>query len=306
VEAAQCWNEANALAASQMPTDYRRYDPVRHERFVGGLIETFSAELFARLAEGGARTARPVFVVGLPRSGTTLIEQLLASHSQVHGAGELRVVRRLFERLPRQLHRAAPPLACVSELDSSQTVELAAAYLRRLEEIDDARSARIVDKMPDNYLYLGFLALLFPQATFIHCRRDVRDVAVSCWSTDFRSIRWASDPQFIAARFAQHRRLMDHWRSVLPVPLYEIDYEEVVADSRTAGQRLFDWCGLPWEEQCLEFYRTKRPVRTASVRQVRQPIYSSSVGRWQRYRQTLGGLLASLEEDKPFESQSGG
>ena len=134
--------------------------------------------------------------------------------------------------------------------------------------------------MPDNYMYLGLMSVVFPRATFIHCRRDLRDIAVSCWMTDFRSIRWANDPEHIASRFQQYRRMMDHWGSVLPAPIHDVDYEETVDDLESVARRLIAACGLEWDPACLEFHRNERPIRTASVTQVRQPIYTKSVARW--------------------------
>jgi hypothetical protein len=148
--------------------------------------------------------------------------------------------------------------------------------------------------MPDNYMFVGLLATMFPRAVFIHCRRDLRDVAVSCWLTDFRSIRWANDPEHIATRSRSYDRLMNHWRAVLPVPVHEVNYEETVADSEPAARRLVAACGLDCEPACLEFYRTECPVRTASVTQVRQPIYQRSVGRWKHYGPPLTDLFAAL------------
>jgi hypothetical protein len=148
--------------------------------------------------------------------------------------------------------------------------------------------------MPGNYLYLGLLAALFPRAKFIHCRRDLRDVAVSCWMTQFRQIRWASDREHIAARFQDYLRLMEHWRRVLPVPVLEVVYEETVADLEGAARRLVAWCGLDWEPACLSFHEAKRPVRTASVAQVRQPIYRRSLARWKNYEGALASLFARL------------
>jgi hypothetical protein len=149
--------------------------------------------------------------------------------------------------------------------------------------------------MPDNYLYLGLLASLFPRAKLIHCRRDLCDVAVSCWMTHFKDIRWSSDPQQMASRFHEYRRLMEHWRKVLPAPLLEVDYEETVADLEGTARKLVAFCGLAWEPGCLEFHRAKRPVRTASAVQVRQPVFSTSVGRWKHYQQALAPLFARLE-----------
>ena len=166
--------------------------------------------------------------------------------------------------------------------------------MERLRELAPA-ALRIVDKMPENYLLLGLLATLFPRAKFIHCRRDLRDVAVSCWMTNFREVRWASDQQHIALRFHEYQRVMEHWRKVLPAPLLEVDYEETVADLEGVARKLVAWCGLDWEPQCLEFHRSKRPVSTASAVQVRQPIFRTSAGRWKHYEQALRSLFTQLE-----------
>ena len=138
------------------------------------------------------------------------------------------------------------------------------------------------------------LAALFPQAKFIHCRRDLRDIAVSCWMTNFSSIRWANDLGHMTTRFEEYRRLMDHWRRVLPVSVLEVDYEETVTDLEGVARRLVEWCGLEWEAACLAFHEGQRPVRTASVSQVRQPIYTRSVARWKHYEQALGPLFDRL------------
>lgn len=163
---------------------------------------------------------------------------------------------------------------------------------------------RIVDKMPDNYMYIGLLAIIFPKAVFIHSRAYLRDIAVSCWMTDFRSIRWANDQSHIARRFQQYHRLMNHWKEVLPVPVHEVNYEETVADLESVARRLIEACGLPWEPACLEFHRTERPVRTASVMQVRQPVYKRSVARWRHYETELQELFAQLPQEKGDFSRS--
>jgi sulfotransferase family protein len=239
-------------------------------------------------------TKRPVFIFGLPRSGTTLVEQVLASHPRIHGAGELRLARQTLEAIPETLGRPGAPLDCAAHLDADALRRLAGRRLDALRALDGGRAERVVDKMPDNYLYLGLLAALFPDAVFIHCRRDLRDIAVSCWMTDFRSIRWANDPGHIAHRFRQYRRLMEHWRAVLPVAVHEADYEETVADLEGAARRLLAACGQEWDPACLEFHRTNRPVRTASVAQVRQPVYKQSFARWKNYEHELADLFAAL------------
>src|SRR5262249_11316529 len=184
-------------------------------------------------------------------------------------------------------------LEALARLDRPTARRIAEQHLERLHELNADRR-RVADKMPDNYLYLGLLAALFPQARFIHCRRDLRDIAVSCWMTNFSHIRWANDPGHIAARFEEYRRIMDRWRRVLPVHVLEVDYEETVAGLEGVARRLVGWCGLEWEPGCLAFHEGKRPVRTASVTQVRQPIYTRSVARWKHYEKALQSLFAAL------------
>ncbi len=293
-KAAACAREANELALANLRDRGLVHDPAEHERLVSGLITAFGPELFTRLAGTGLDTRRPVFIVGLPRSGTSLVEQVLSSHSQFHGCGELPFARHDFEAIPELLGRGVAPLACIAELTPEVVDRLAGWHLERLRQRDAGQAARIGDKMPENYLHLGLIALLFPRAVIIHCRRDRRDVAVSCWMTGFKSVRWSNDVEQIAARINEHDRLMRHWHKVLPVPIQEIDYEDAIDDFEAAARRLVAACELEWEPACLEFHRSSRPVRTASFRQVRRPIYTSSRGRWKHYEHELADLFAAL------------
>ncbi len=289
-EAAEHANEGNALHLAQWRAAGQAYDPEAHSQFVDSILAEFTPEFFAGVRGFGVETERPVFVVGLPRSGTTLIEQILASHSCVFGAGELLLARDAFAATRENgKNRGTPPAG----LNRESIQRLA---LRHLDELQrrNTTALRVVDKMPDNYLGLGFLVALFPQARFIHCRRDLRDVAVSCWMTNFRTVRWASDAGHIAARFRDYQRLMDHWRKVLPAPVLDVSYEETVTNLEAVARRLVAWCGLEWEPGCLEFHRGKRAVRTASSVQVRQPLYATSVGRWRHYEQALATLLSAI------------
>jgi tetratricopeptide (TPR) repeat protein len=292
--AADCLRQANDLTL-EVNRKRRDYSPDEHREFVDMLLTKFSSDFFQRLRGAGADSLRPVFVFGLPRSGTTLTEQILASHPAVHGAGELRLVRRTFESLSEAVGIAGPPRDALARLTPSSIASVAATHLARLAELDGGQTPRIVDKMPDNYMYLGLLAVLFPRATFLHCRRDLRDIAVSCWMTDFRSIRWANSPEHITARFEQYERLMAHWRRVLPAPIHDVDYEEMVTDQEGVSRRLIALCGLEWDPACLEFYRHERPIRTASVTQVREPVYKKSVARWKNYEADLGEVFAALD-----------
>jgi tetratricopeptide (TPR) repeat protein len=275
--------EANAIDKIIRRDRGQAFDPADYARFIDAAIATFTPEFFARVLGGGLQSEVPVFVFGLPRSGTTLVEQILASHSQVHGAGEV--------GLSLQTHNQ---LAAMGRLDRERLRRVGESSLADLQ-VHCPTAARVVDKMPENFRCLGLLAMLFPRARFIHCRRDLRDVAVSCWLSNFKQVNWANDQELIASYFGEYLRLMAHWQQVLPVPIVEVAYESVVADLETEARRLVAACGLEWEPACLAFYQTRRMVQTASFSQVRQPIYSRSVGRWRNYADALGPLFARLE-----------
>ena len=286
-EAAAHADRANALRKCESRKRGKERDAMRHEDLVAGMIAVCTPEFFQRTAGSGLDTEAPVFVFGLPRSGTTLIEQVLAGHSRVFAAGELNLA---FETMHALAGPGMEPLEGLRRLDAGTARRLASAHLERLRALDPA-ALRTVNKTPENYLFLGLLAAIFPRAKFIHCRRDLRDVAISCWMTAFRDLRWVNDRQQIASRFHAYQRLMEHWRSVLPVPLLDVDYEEAVADLDGAARRLVAWCGLEWEPACLDFHLAKRPVGTASAVQVRRPLYTTSVGRWKHYEKSLAALL---------------
>jgi tetratricopeptide (TPR) repeat protein len=296
--AAEHLREANALCLADWRRRGQEYSAADHERFIDRMITICTPDFFERVRGFGSESERPVFIVGLPRSGTTLTEQVLASHPQVFGAGERLFSRESFEALPRVLNADAPAVECLGRLDRESARRLAARQLEKLEALD-GRAPRIATKTPENYLFLGLLAILFPRARFIHCRRDLRDVAVSCWMTHFRLIHWSSDPDHIASRLLAYQRLMDHFRQVLPVPLLEVPYEETVADLEGVARRLVAWCGLEWEPACLAFHQARRPVRSASLAQVRQPLYTHAVARWKNYQQALAPLLAPLQAHRP-------
>jgi tetratricopeptide (TPR) repeat protein len=297
--AARYLEQANALALEQNRQRNRRYDPVEHGRFVDRLIELFTPDLIDRLVGAGDPTRQPIFVFGMPRSGTTLVEQILASHSKVHGAGELRLARRTFESIPTIVGSDDGWFHGLKVLDTTAVSELASRHLGALQTIinrdcPEVVSERVVDKMPDNYLYAGLLAIIFPRATLIHVRRDPRDIAFSCWMTQFRSIRWSNDLEHLIGRLDGHRRLTDHWHTVLRAHVHEVFYERLVEDFDSEAKRLLELCGLDWEPACRQFHQTSRPVHTASVTQVRQPLYDKSVGRWQHYEDSMKSLFNRL------------
>jgi tetratricopeptide (TPR) repeat protein len=292
-EAAEHAAKGNALQLERWARQRRQYDPEQHRVFVEQMCETFTPEFFEHSRRLGVDSRVPIFIVGMPRSGTALIEQILASHSQVHATGELTFAGECFEALPQICGITAAPLQCVPQIDAASVEEGARRYLDRLPRLAFGKT-RVTDKMPDNYLHVGFLHVLFPHACIIHCRRDLRDIAVSCWITNFRAIRWASKQEDIAERIREYLRVTEHWRRVLPDLMLEVQYEKLVKNPETEVRRMLDWLGLAWEEACLNFHENPRPVRTASVVQVREPVCRHSVGRWTGYEPYLRGLFNQL------------
>lgn len=267
-------------------------------RLVDEHIATFTPEFFARHRGIGNPDVRPVFIVGMPRSGTTLTEQILARHPRALGIGERGFAGRSLQAWQRRSGRPALREA-MAAVSADGLAPIAADYLATLHKLVEKSGkqgvTRIIDKMPDNYSQLGWIALLFPNARIIHCRRDVRDVAMSCYQTQFGAIRWACHPEHLVERIRQYQRIMAHWRQVLPSPVFESDYELLTADQETQSRKLVEWIGLDWDPQCLSFYDSDRLVRTASITQVRQPIYRSSVQKWKAYEPYLPDLLLPLE-----------
>jgi tetratricopeptide (TPR) repeat protein len=287
--------KANTHRKQTWALEGKIYNRAEHAGFVTQLIKLFSPDYFQRTKGFGLSTEVPVFVFGMPRSGTTLLEQILASHPRICGAGELTLGKESFDAVPAALGRTDPPLSCMPIVTRQAVQKIAVNHLQQLRHYS-ADAGRIVDKMPDNYMWLGFLTTLFPNAKFIYSRRDPRDIAVSCWITNFKQIRWACDLEDIAGRLNNHLRIMEHWKKVLPAPILEVDYGETVADLEGVARRVIDFCGVAWDPACLKFHETKRTVRTASVSQVRKPIYKGSVERWRHYEAALKPFLRALEE----------
>jgi tetratricopeptide (TPR) repeat protein len=288
----------NKLRAAELEEKVGRFDAARVTAVIDCIIADFDADYFRRAASFGVHSDLPVFVVGMPRSGTTLCEQILASHSQVFGADELEDIPRFVR--DQRLERLGKPQTDVDGVSFADSLtaeivsDLADRHLARLQSLSP-RARRIVDKMPGNYHHLGFIATLFPRAKIIHCRRDPLDTCLSCFAQDFGSLPiWTNDLRATGHVYKEYQRLMAHWRQVLPIQFLDFDYAAVVADVEAAARRLIEFCGLDWEEGCLEFYRTQRMVKTASLEQVRRPIYDSSVGRWRKYERHLGPLREVL------------
>jgi hypothetical protein len=234
----------------------------------------------------------PVFVVGMPRSGSTLVEQILASHPLVFGAGELVALPGLVTG------RSSPYPDFVPGLTPAALARLGRLYLERLPEVPTG-CLRITDKLPGNFLYLGLIHLILPNARIIHTVRDPVDTCVSCFSKLFHhDLKFSFDLGELGRYYRWYQALMAHWHRVLPPgTILDVRYEAVVEDLETEARRLIASCGLAWDERCLDFHRTVRTVRTASAVQVRQPLFRSSLERGQRYRACLAPLLRELEAE---------
>jgi len=271
------------------------YDPPAVERWLQEIAETLSPAQIERLKGHGDPSALPIFIIGMPRSGTTLAEQILASHPQIHGAGELRLMQSMIDQITDLNGRLLGYPGLITGTAPEDLQRLAQHYLARVSAMAPGK-ARVVDKMPANFLFAGLIHLLFPNARIIHCRRDGVDTCLSCYTRLFSGEqKFAYDLAELGRFYKDYERLTAYWKSVLPADRFtELVYEDVVADQEAETRRLLDFCGLDWDEACLSFYELKRPVRTASVGQVRKPIYKTSVGRWRKHAQYLGPLLREL------------
>lgn len=262
---------------------------------VDEIITAYTPEFFSERRQLGLGTDQPVFIVGMPRSGTTLTEQILAAHPFMHGAGELPDLARLARQVVAE-HDAAPWQAAV-QLEEMASRGLAHDYLRALRRQAPPDCPRISDKQPLNFFQLAFVALLFPNARVIHCRRDARDNALSIWMENFNpDQRYATDFYDLAFFIAQERRLMANWHTALPLKILDVRYEDVVADLEGQARRLIAFLGAPWDDRCLHFHQQDRAVQTPSRWQVRQPIYKNSVGRWRHYHPYLPQLETAFAD----------
>jgi tetratricopeptide (TPR) repeat protein len=260
------------------------YNRQEHIHFVDDMLRVYTAEALAGARAGGSDSARPVFVVGMPRSGTSLVEQIIASHPAAAGAGELNSWTAIVMRQESTIRREL--------LAESQRKKLAAEYLRVLDTHSSA-AQRVVDKAPANTDYLGLIHSAFPNARIIYLQRDPIDTCLSCYFQQLQpALNFTMDLEDLAHYYRQHRRLMAHWRTVLPADrLLEVPYEELVTEQESWTRKILEFLGLPWDARTLEFHETTRAVTTASAWQVRQKIYKTSVERWRNYEKFIGPLL---------------
>lgn len=286
------FHQGNALKRAQI-----HYDEPAILQMFQRMSNVFDAALLERSHAQCDSPTVPIFVVGMPRSGSTLVEQILAGHPQIHAAGELTILEKmeangLFNASGSQLSYPES----VPALDVPTLQHLGQTYLSRQPRVDGGKT-RIVDKLPGNFLRLGLIRLMLLNARFIHTTRHPLDTCLSCYSKLFTNgLPFTYDLSELGRYYRAYLELMDHWHAVLPAgALLDVSYEDVVDGLEIQARRIIRFCGLPWDERCLGFHKSKRPVRTASAVQVRQPLFRSSVGRWRNYEANLAPLLEALQ-----------
>lgn len=290
-------NDGNAASRALLS-----YDPIAHRQNSARIRHAFSRSLYEHRRGIGNDSTLPVFVLGMPRSGTTLVEQILAGHSQIHGAGELGVIPSTIaklERWERHIGSGRHYPDCVDDLSADVVAGITANLLKELRETlpENASEIRhVVDKLPHNFENIGLIKLLFPNARIISVRRDPRDIAISNYFTDYAGkhggMGFAYDLQWIGEQLADHNLMMHHWNQLFPGDILEVRYEDVVSEPEREARRMLDYVGVQWEAQVLDTSELDRPVKTASVWQVRQPIYQTARERWRRYADFLTPLIA--------------
>jgi tetratricopeptide (TPR) repeat protein len=280
---------AYLLDANSLKRRTVRYDEPEVMRSFRNIAASFSREILELLEGAGDPSETPVFVLGMPRSGSTLIEQILASHPQIHGAGELIELDKAADGV---LGTRNQPVRNGLDLDALD--QIARTYLASV--LPTAGKTRVVDKLPENFLRIGLIHLIFPNAKIIHTMRDPVDTCLSCFSTRFAAGQaFSYDLGELGRYYRAYVELMAHWQSVLPPGrILDVVYEDVVEDLEGQARRLIEYCGLEWDDRCLSFHQTNRIVRTASAVQVRQPLFRSSMQRWRKYEPQLAPLLREL------------
>lgn len=269
--------KANDLKRKLVP-----YDATQQRAALENIKNTFTEKYLKSFAGKGYKSDVPVFILGMPRSGTTLTEQIISSHPDVYGAGELITLSTLEKK-----H---------GQLTQENCRELGELYVKAIKKLPDGKVKRITDKMPGNYAHIGLIASILPNAKIIHCRRDPIDTCLSCYKQNFsRGQYWSYNLEEMAGHYKLYEELMDHWRTVLPGRFLEIDYEETVGNFEAQARKLIDFVGLPWHKACLAPHKQKRAVLTASKTQVIKPVYKTSVKSWKRYEKQLEPLIKGLK-----------
>jgi len=269
------------------------YSAQENTLLVDGLIKSYSKRFVQRKHGFGSASQLPVFLLGMPRSGSSLVEQVIASHPIVHGAGELQTMPAVTYGITQQLKYANPYPECMSLIDRKMVDEYSARYLQEIE-LHYPTATRIVDKLPGNFFRIGLIKTLFPNARIIDCQRNPLDNCISLFFHFFPNQKHAFDLIELGQYYLDYQLLMAHWKNLFPGEILTVQYEDLVMDQERVSKQLIEYLGLDWDEKCLAFYHNDRAVMTSSSIQVRQPMYENSINRWQRYEQHLQPLIEVL------------
>lgn len=276
------------------------FDPEGYRRSIDELIATYSGTSLRSLSRSNVKSELPVFVIGMPRSGTTLVEQIIHAHPQAFGAGELTDIDSIAQQALRESGSMHDYPTCMVDVDAALAQRLGAQYLTRLGELGREKHAtRVVNKALQMYEHVGLIWQLLPGARIIHCMRDPLDTCLSCFTRHLNPQRmpFVTDLEHLGLAYREHVRLMDHWARTLDVPILKVQYEELVANQEPMSRRIIEFLGLPWDDRCLRYWEADRTVMTLSYDQVNRPIYDSSIGRWKHYEKHLGPLRRALGLD---------
>ena len=269
------------------------YDSVTHTKKIDDTINTFSVGTMMSLPRSN-NTNRPIFIVGMPRSGTSLTEQILAAHPDVYAAGELDDLGLIINKFLTHSNPNTSYSDHIKSLSAETINNMAQQYLDKLDGLSKS-ATHFTDKMPHNFYLLGYIQLLFPNARIIHCRRNPLDTCLSIYFQNFAAQHaYAKNLFDIGTHYYQYNRLMKHWENILTMPIFEMEYEELVSNQEKVTRELLEFCDLEWNDKCLEFHKVKRTVDTASHDQVRQKLYNKSINRWKNYEQYLDDLKEGL------------
>jgi len=283
------------LKANTLYRETFSYDTEEDSQIIDRLIKVYSKRFFQRTCHLGSASQLPVFIVGMQKSGSTLVEQIISSHALVYGADEIHALTTIETGITQQLEHADPYPECMSHLDSEMAEDYSAQYLQELA-LHCPTAVRISDKLLGNFSRIGLIKTLFPKARIIHCQRNPLDNCISIFFHFFPELKCSFELTELGRYYLDYQRLMSHWESLFPGEILNVQYEELVMDQERVSKQLIDYLGLEWDEKCLDFHNNKRDVRTSSNIQVRQPIYKNSVNRWKNYEKHLQPLIEVFQQ----------
>ena len=271
------------------------FAPSEFLQHIEALLATFSRSNLRMLARATEKSQLPVFLIGLPRSGMSLVEQIIASHPETYGAGEIPDMIAIARSITAETGSMYLYPDSVADITPAIADRLGGRYLCRLRELGGS-AQRVTNKMLEQYEQVGLIWMLLPGARIIHVRRDPLDNCLSCFTRylNSKTMPYVTSLEHLGLVYLQHERLMDHWKQVLDLPILTVQYEELVADQERITRQIIDFLGLPWDDRCMRYWEAERTVMTLSFDQVNKPIYDSSIGRWKNYEKHVGPLKKAL------------